>query len=225
VKSAPHHRDFTGTPGITVEAVAHRYPDGTLALEGVSMAVAAGEALAVTGPTGSGKSTLIRHLNGLLRPTSGRVLLEGEDVRGLRVAQLARRVGIAFQEPDRQLFCRTVRAEVGFGARNETAAADALDALGLAGAADQHPYDLGYSRRKLVAIAAVLAMETPVVVLDEPTTGQDRAGVERLVALMGGLRARGRTLVVVSHHERFVRATCDRAVRLVGGRMGSSPWG
>ncbi|HSR24351.1 MAG TPA: ATP-binding cassette domain-containing protein, partial [Candidatus Eisenbacteria bacterium] len=83
---------------IALEAVSHRYPDGTLALDAVTMAVAAGEAVAVTGPTGSGKSTLIRHLNGLLRPTAGQVLLDGEDVRDLRVAQLARRVGVAFQE-------------------------------------------------------------------------------------------------------------------------------
>jgi energy-coupling factor transport system ATP-binding protein len=204
---------------ITLEAVSHRYPDGTLALDGVSLAIAGGEAVAVTGPTGSGKSTLIRHLNGLLRPTAGRVLLEGADISGLRVAQLARRVGIAFQEPDRQLFCRTVRAEVSFGAREPSAVAGALDLLGLTGVADSHPYDLGYSRRKLVAIAAVLAMETPVVVLDEPTTGQDRAGVERLLALMAGLRARGRTIVVVSHNGGFVRATCDRAARLLGGRL------
>ena len=203
-----------------MDAVSHRYPDGTLALDGVTARIARGEAVAVTGPTGSGKSTLIRHLNGLLRPTTGRVLLEGVDVRGLRVAQLARRVGIAFQEPDRQLFCRSVRAEVAFGAREGASVAASLDVLGLAAVADRHPYDLGYSRRKLVAIAAVLAMDTPVVVLDEPTTGQDRAGVERLVGLMGSLRERGRTLVVVSHDQRFVRTTCDRALRLDGGRLG-----
>jgi energy-coupling factor transport system ATP-binding protein len=210
---------------IRLEAVSHRYPDGTLALDGVSVAIAGGEAVAVTGPTGSGKSTLIRHLNGLLRPTAGRVLLEGVDISGLRVAQLARRVGIAFQEPDRQLFCRTVRSEVGFGAGDASAVASALDLLGLAGVADRHPYDLGYSRRKLVAIAAVLAMDTGIVVLDEPTTGQDRAGLERLVALMTGLRARGRTIVVVSHDRRFVGATCDRAVRLAGGRMADAALG
>lgn len=204
---------------IALEGVSHRYPDGTLALDTVTMAVAGGEAVAVTGPTGSGKSTLIRHLNGLLRPTAGRVLLEGEDVRGLRVAQLARRVGIAFQEPDRQLFCRTVRAEVEFGAADAAAVGEALDATGLVEVGGLHPYDLGYSRRKLVAIAAVLAMRSPVVVLDEPTTGQDAGGIERLVALMTRLRGEGRTLVVVSHHGGFVRRTCDRAVRLVAGRI------
>ena len=204
---------------IELESVSHRYPDGTLGLDGVSMAVGRGDAVAVTGPTGSGKSTLIRHLNGLLRPTAGRVLLEGADIRPLRVAQLALRVGVAFQEPDRQLFCRTVRAEVGFGARDPAAVDEALDALHLGAAGDRHPYDLGYSRRKLVAIAAVLAMRTPVVVLDEPTTGQDRAGRERLVGMMGRLRAAGRTVVVVSHDRDFVRATCERAVRLVAGRL------
>ena len=205
---------------IALEAVSHRYPDGgPLALDAVSATIARGEAVAVTGPTGSGKSTLVRHLNGLLRPTAGRVLVEGEDAGGLRVAQLARRVGIAFQEPDRQLFCRTVRLEVAFGARERSAVDEALDAAGLAGVADRHPYDLGYSRRKLVAIAAVVAMRTPVVVLDEPTTGQDAAGIERLEALVARLREDGRTLVVVSHHQGFVRRTCDRSLRLEGGRL------
>ncbi|HXM56651.1 MAG TPA: ABC transporter ATP-binding protein [Candidatus Dormibacteraeota bacterium] len=204
---------------IALEAVSHRYPDGLLALDAVTMSVAPGEALAVTGPTGSGKSTLIRHLNGLLRPTGGRVLLDGEDTRRLRVAQLARRVGIAFQEPDRQLFRRTVRSEVAFGAPDEAAVEEALAMVDLGGVTDGHPYDLGYSRRKLVAIAAVLAMRSPVVVLDEPTTGQDAAGIERLVALMARLRGEGRTLVVVSHHSGFIRRTCDRAVRLEAGRL------
>ena len=204
---------------IVLESVSHRYPEGTLGLDDVSLAIATGETVAIMGPTGSGKSTLIRHLNGLLRPTAGRVLLAGKDVRGLRVAQLARRVGIAFQEPDRQLFCRSVRAEVAFGAAS---AADVDDALGLTGlreVQERHPYDLGYSRRKLVAIAAVLAMRTPVVVLDEPTTGQDRAGVDRLAAVMDRLRAEGRTLVVVSHDPAFVRRTCDRTVRMAAGRI------
>ncbi len=204
---------------IALEAVSHRYPDGTVGLDGVSLGIAAGDAVAVAGPTGSGKSTLVRHLNGLLRPSRGRVLLDGEDVRGLRVGQLARRVGVAFQEPDRQLFCSSVQAEVAFGAREPGAVVEALELTGLEAVRGRHPYDLGYSRRKLVAIAAVLAMRTPVVVLDEPTTGQDRAGVERLVAVMGRLGSAGRTVVVVSHDAGFVRRTCGRTVRLAAGRL------
>ncbi len=204
---------------IALERVTHRYADGTPGLDDVSLVIATGETVALVGPTGSGKSTLVRHLNGLLRPTSGRVLLDGEDTGGLRVAQLARRVGVAFQEPDRQLFCRSVRAEVAFGAREPAAVAEALAMTALDPVAERHPYDLGYSRRKLVAIAAVLAMRTPVVVLDEPTTGQDRAGVDRVAGLLADLRRLGRTVVVVSHDPAFVRRTCDRAVPLASGRL------
>ena len=204
---------------IELENVSHRYPEGTVGLTQVSLSIAAGEAVAIMGPTGSGKSTLIRHLNGLLRPTAGRVLLNGDDVRGLRVAQLALRVGVAFQEPDRQLFCRSVDAEVAFGAASRAAVEQALDMTRLTVVRDRHPYDLGYSQRKLVTIAAVLAMQTPVVVLDEPTTGQDRAGVEALIELMGRLRGEGRTVVVVSHHAAFVNQTCGRTVRMLDGRL------
>jgi energy-coupling factor transporter ATP-binding protein EcfA2 len=206
-------------PAIRLDEVSHRYPDGRLALDRVSLDVAPGEALAIRGPTGSGKSTLIRHLNGLLRPTTGRVLLDGEDVRSWRVAELARRVGVAFQEPDRQLFRPTVWQEVTFGAAIPDEAAAALEALGLEHLRHRHPLDLGYSRRKLVAIASVLAMATPVVVLDEPTTGQDRHGLELLVKVAARLRAEGRTLIVVSHNEEFVKRACRRWVRLEGGRL------
>lgn len=204
---------------IALEEVSHRYAGAVVGLDRVSLSIQAGEAVAVTGPTGSGKSTLIRHLNGLLRPLEGRVLLDGEDIRGLRVAQLARRVGLAFQEPDRQLFCRSVRREVGFGAASAEAVEEALALTGLTAVAERHPYDLGYSRRKLVCIAAVIAMETQVVVLDEPTTGQDRAGVELVAGLMARLADQGRTRVVVSHDPAFVSRRCDRAVRMASGQI------
>ena len=174
-------------PSIEFEAVSFAYPEGTQALADVSLRIEPGETLAIVGQNGSGKSTLVRHMNGLLRPGSGRVLLDGVDVRPVHVAHLAARVGLAFQNPDRQLFAGHVSAEVEFGPRNlgvrGTELAErvgmALAAVGLDGVAGANPYDLGYSRRKLLALASVLAMRTPVLILDEPTTGQDARGVAR----------------------------------------------
>ncbi|MEO8438060.1 MAG: ABC transporter ATP-binding protein, partial [Chloroflexota bacterium] len=180
---------------LALEGVGFVYPDGTRALSEVDLTVAPGELVAIVGQNGSGKSTLVRHLNGLLRPTEGRVLHDGVDVATTRVAALAARVGIVFQNPDRQIFAGKVRAEVEFGPRilgrppavAAVAATTALDAVGLSDPADANPYDLGYSRRKLLAVASILAMETPVLVLDEPTTGQDARGVARIQRVIADL--------------------------------------
>ena len=214
-------------PAIRVAGLVHVYPEGTLALDGVDLAIETGELVAIVGQNGSGKSTLVRHLNGLLRPTAGTVEILGEDAAGLRVAALAARVGLAFQDPDRQIFAGRVRAEVAFGPRNmglrgealETAVRDALAAVGLAAELDANPYDLGYSRRKLLAIASVLAMRTPIVILDEPTTGQDLRGVGRVRAIVDGLVAEGRTVIAISHDMRFVAETFRRVVVMRAGRL------
>lgn len=212
---------------MTLDGVGFVYPDGTRALEGVDLAVPTGDRVAIVGQNGSGKSTLIRHLNGLLRPTEGRVLHDGADIAGLRVASLAARVGIAFQNPDRQIFAGRVRAEVEFGPRMlgrpradaARAGAEALEAVGLAEHADANPYDLGFSRRKLLALASVLAMTTPVVVVDEPTTGQDAPGVRRLQRIVDQLSSEGRTVIAVSHNLRFVAETFARVVVMSAGRV------
>ena len=141
---------------LRLDGIGFVYPDGTCALQVINLAVRAGESVAVVGQNGSGKSTLVRLLNGLLRPSEGRVLHDDIDIVGMRVAALAARVGIVFQNPDRQIFSGKVRDEVAFGprilgrtaAQAATAAAVALDAVGLAEAHDTNPYDLGYSRRK-----------------------------------------------------------------------------
>jgi energy-coupling factor transport system ATP-binding protein len=212
---------------VGLEGVGFVYPDGTRALSDVDLSVAPGESVAIVGQNGSGKSTLVRHLNGLLRPTEGRVLHDGLDVAGERVATLAARVGIAFQNPDRQIFAGKVRAEVEFGPRilgrtpSEAAEAAivALSAVGLAELADANPYDLGYSRRKLLALASVLAMGTPVVVLDEPTTGQDARGVQRVQQVVADLVTAGRTVIAISHDMRFAAETFARIVVLGAGRV------
>jgi energy-coupling factor transport system ATP-binding protein len=212
---------------LAVEGLGHVYPDGTRALDGVSLVIPAGARLAIVGQNGSGKTTLVRHLNGLLRPTEGRVLIDGRDVAGERVAALARRVGLVFQDPDRQIFSGRVRSEVAFGPRNlglrdaslDEAVAAALEAVGLAGDADTNPYDLGFSRRKLLALASVLAMGTPAVVLDEPTTGQDAMGVARVQAIVAQLAAAGRTVIAIGHDMRFVAEAFERVVVMRAGRI------
>jgi len=212
---------------IELKGLSHVYPGGTRALDRVDLRIADGECLAIIGQNGSGKSTLVRHLNGLLRPTEGEVLVDGLPTAGLRVAAMAARVGLAFQDPDRQIFASRVRTEVAFGPRNlglrgtalDAAVTGALAAAGLAEDADRNPYDLGFSRRKLLALASILAMGTPTVILDEPTTGQDLRGVERIQAIVAALAGAGRTVIAISHDMRFVAESFRRVVVMEAGRV------
>jgi energy-coupling factor transport system ATP-binding protein len=203
------------------------YPDGTRALESVDLEILQGERVAIIGQNGSGKSTLVRHFNGLLRATEGSVAVAGTPVGKRHVAELAREVGIAFQNPDRQIFSGRVAREVEFGPRNigvegkELAERvnDALAAVGLEGRSEANPYDLGFSQRKLLALASVLAMRTPIVVLDEPTTGQDANGIARVRSIVESLWREGRTVVAVSHDMRFVAEGFARIVVMRAGRV------
>ncbi len=212
---------------VRLEEVGFVYPDGTRALTRVNLAIAAGEKLAIVGENGSGKSTLVRLLNGLLRPLEGRVLVFGQDTVGVHVAVLARTVGLAFQNPDRQIFAGSVRAEVGFGPRNlgrtrvelDRVVASALASVGLTAEAETNPYDLGYSRRKLLALASVVAMETPVLVIDEPTTGQDAPGIRRIARLIDELSSDGRTIIAISHDMRFVAENFGRVIVMGDGHV------
>jgi energy-coupling factor transport system ATP-binding protein len=212
---------------LTLAGVGFVYPDGTRALAEIDLEIQPGETVAIIGQNGSGKSTLVRLLDGLLRPTEGRVLHDGADIAGIRVAALAARVGIVFQNPDRQIFAGRVRTEVEFGPRilgrtageAAEAATAALAAVGLSDLTEANPYDLGFSRRKLLALASVLAMGTPVVVFDEPTTGQDARGVERVRQVVEAVAAAGRTVIAISHDMRFVAETFERVVVMGAGHI------
>jgi len=215
-------------PDLAVESLIHVYREGGVrAVDGVDLRIGAGERVAIVGQNGSGKSTLVRHLNGLLRPTSGRVLLDGVDAAMRTVAKLARSVGLVFQDPDRQIFAGSVRAEVEYGPRNlgirgeelRSAVDWALAAVGLEFDAKTNPYDLGASRRKLLALASVLAMRTPVLILDEPTTGQDERGVQRVRSVIGEAHAQGRSVIAISHDMRFVAEGFERVVVMRDGRV------
>jgi energy-coupling factor transport system ATP-binding protein len=212
---------------VTIDRLSHRYPTGVEAVRGVSLTIEPGEAVAILGENGSGKTTLAKHLNGLLRPAEGRVLLDGEPTEARPVAQLARTVGFVFQDPDEQLFERSVEREVSFGPRNTGIAAGdvaglvegSLRAVGLADQRTTNPYDLDLSRRKLVALAGVLATDPAVLVLDEPTTGQDADGVALVGEIIEAFRAVGRSVVTITHDMEFAANHFSRIVVMRTGQV------
>ncbi len=224
---APAWQPREGARGvrIVVDELAHRYPTGVEALRGVSLTIDAGESVAIVGQNGSGKTTLVKHLNGLLRPTGGRILIDGEDTSAVPVHTLAATIGFVFQNPDDQLFDRSVAREVSFGPRNlgrstdevARAVTDGLVAVGLEASRATNPYDLDLSLRKLVALASVLAMDPAALVLDEPTTGQDGPGVRRVGAIVDGWVAAGRTAVAITHDMEFAAEHFRRIVVMRGG--------
>jgi energy-coupling factor transport system ATP-binding protein len=213
-------------PDVRLEGVRFAYPGGldVYPEPGLTLALAGG-AVALVGENGAGKTTLTKLLNGLLRPRAGSVSVAGTAVAGASVARMARVVGYAFQNPDDQLFERTVRAEVSFGPRAlgraavevEPAVARALALCGLGGKEEIHPHDLGLSERKWVAIASALAAEPPVVVLDEPTLGQDQRSRRRLLGLLEVLAGQGRLVLVVTHDMDFVAESCPTTIVLSHG--------
>jgi energy-coupling factor transport system ATP-binding protein len=212
---------------IDVRGLVHRYPGGVTAVRGVDLTIAPGETVAIVGQNGSGKTTLAKHFNGLLRPDAGSVSLGGRDVAGLRVSDLAGQVGFVFQNPDDQLFNSRVDREIGFGPRNLRLPSGDVDslvevALAMVGLTDEratNPYDLGFSLRKLVALASVLAMESPVLVLDEPTTGQDGPGVARVGSIVDAWAGAGRTVVAITHDMEFAARHFRRVVVMRQGEI------
>jgi energy-coupling factor transport system ATP-binding protein len=215
-------------PIISVRDVRYTYPGGRdPALDGVSLELRRGEMVGLVGQNGSGKTTLSKQLNGLLRPTSGRVEVEGLDTSREPVRRLAGRVGYVFQNPGHQLFARTVGDELAFGPRNLGCAPDEVEArvaavaasLALTDVLSVHPYRLPFPLRKLVTIGGVLTMRTRVVVLDEPMTGQDHQTSRRIAAILDASRAGGATVVCVTHDVSLLAEMCDRLVVLHEGRV------
>ena len=215
---------------LQVKNLTHTYGIGTpfqrSAVEDVSFDVGPGEFLGIIGHTGSGKSTLIQHLNGLLRPTSGQVLLDGRDIweAPKKIRDIRFQVGLVFQYPEYQLFEETVYKDIAFGPLNQGRTGDELDhaireAARLAGVRDEHleksPFELSGGQKRRVALAGVLAMEPKVLVLDEPTAGLDPAGRENLMANIRDYhRNKGATVILVSHSMDEIARNADRILVL-----------
>lgn len=211
-------------PAIELRALAHAYADGTTALHGVDLRIAAGEAVAIVGANGAGKSTLLQHLNGLLPASRGSVYVEGIELTRATLAEVRRKVGYVFQDADDQLFMPTVRDDVAFGPLNQGLSADAAfaradDALAAVDAghlAPRAPYRLSGGEKRVVAIAGVLAMAPSILVLDEPSSGLDPAGRRRLIELLRGF---AHTRIVATHDLDLVLDVCTRVVVLHQGAI------
>lgn len=216
---------------IELREVGYVYAAGTplevVALRGVSLCVEPGEVLAVVGGTGSGKSTLAQHLNLLLEPTSGEVLVDGRDARRLERGELRRRVGLVFQFPEAALFAPTVKEDVAFaprrmgmqGAELEERVEGVLNRLGIGHLAQRVPHSLSGGEKRRAAIAGVLAMGPEVLVLDEPTAGLDPATREDLLGVVRDLRDGSKTVVLVSHDLDEVAEVADRVCVMENGAV------
>jgi energy-coupling factor transport system ATP-binding protein len=212
---------------ITLEHVSFRYPNGLLALNNIDLNIQGGDFVAIMGENGAGKTTLAKQMNGLLKPSQGRVLVDDQDTKKASVAQLARKVGLVFQNPDHLLFSETVKDEVAFGLKNfgyqpeviEKQVERTLEALGLAEYKDTSPFLLSGGERKRVALASILASEPDYLILDEPTIGQDYLQKERLRNFILQLYSQGKAVVMITHDVEFVAESNPKVILLSKGEI------
>lgn len=194
-------------------------------LSDVNFTIGDGEFVAFVGTNGAGKSTTMRLVNGLLKPTQGQVLIDGVATVDLKTSELARKVGFLFQNPDRQICNNTVREELLFGfkalGRLDDGARKRVDAIieELGFEADADPFLLNRGTRQLLALASIVVLETPIVVLDEPTTGLDYRECTKVMEIVGRMHARGATVVMVCHDMEVVADYAQRVIVMHGGRV------
>lgn len=217
------------TAYIAVQDLIYKYPDGTLALDGINLEINDGDLMALIGQNGSGKTTLSKCLNGLFKPTEGTILVDGLDTKTSTITNMAKRVGYVFQNPDHQLFNSSAWNEVAYGPRNielpeaevKERVEEALDVVGLPTQYYQeHPFFLPKGLRQRVAIASILALRPKAIIVDEPTTGQDikqsREIMEFLVALHEN---QGHIIIIITHDMPIVASYAQRVVAMAQGKL------
>jgi energy-coupling factor transport system ATP-binding protein len=212
---------------IVVEEVSFTYPNGVEALKNVSLVINDGEFVAIMGQNGAGKTTLVKHFNGLLKPSKGTIRVDGVETAKTSVAAMARKVGFVFQNPDHQLFSETVEEEIAFALRNFGFEKDAiqkridwaLNLLGLTEYRKTSPFMLSGGERKRVALASVLAWDPEILILDEPTIGQDYQQKEKLRQFIMQMQTQKKTVVIVTHDVEFVAECNPRVVLMKEGKI------
>ena len=218
---------FQMDPIIEIQDLHFSYPNGINAVDGISLSIHKGEFIAIMGENGAGKTTLVKHFNGLLRPSKGHIKVDGDDISSMSVAALSRKVGLVFQNPDDQLFSENVEDEIGFALHNfgfskevvEKRVDWALNLLDIERYRSSSPFILSGGERKRVALGSVLAWDPEIVVLDEPTIGQDYAQKERLIHFLMQLRTQGKTTIIVTHDVEFVAECKPRIVLMAKGKI------
>ncbi|MBM7552086.1 energy-coupling factor ABC transporter ATP-binding protein [Thalassobacillus pellis] len=194
-------------PYISVKNVSHVYPGGVTAIKDINLDIHEGEIVAILGSNGSGKTTLVKHFNGLLKPTTGEVKIGDLNTRKERISKLSSHVGYVFQNPNHQTFLPSVRQELAYGCKNlkmseeetDTRVQRAIELFQLHDRLDDNPFDLNSSQRKEVAMASIMAVSPKVIVLDEPTTGQDHKGCKRVLELVKMFKEEGHIVVLITH--------------------------
>ncbi|SDZ76897.1 energy-coupling factor transport system ATP-binding protein [Thalassobacillus cyri] len=194
-------------PYISVKNVSHKYPNGVTAIKDINLDIHEGEVVAILGSNGSGKTTLVKHFNGLLKPTKGEITVGTMNTKKERISKLSSRVGYVFQNPNHQTFLPSVKQELAYGCKNlkmteediETRVQKAIDLFRLEDRLDDNPFDLNSSQRKEVAMASIMAVSPKVIVLDEPTTGQDHKGCKRVLELVRMFQREGHIVVLITH--------------------------
>ncbi len=194
-------------PLIVCKNLTHIYSGDVTAVKDVNLEIHKGELIGVIGQNGSGKTTLVKHFNGLLKPTKGKVIIKGQDTAKMRVQDLSRNIGYVFQNPNHQLFAKTITDELRFGPTNLGLSKDEVDErvekaitfFNLEKYRDHHPYRISFPLRKLVGMASIYTMQPDVFIMDEPTTGQDHTTTRIVYRLIKKLRDEGSTVICVAH--------------------------
>ena len=217
-----------GSPILKAEGLRYIYPTYHVeALRGIDLSIHKSEFIAILGQNGSGKTTLAKHFNGLLKPSSGRMWVQKKPTTDYSHRELSRCVGYVFQNPDHQIFARTVAEEVGFGLRMqgeplktiEKRVAEALEVVGLQGYEQKVPFALTKGERQRVAVASVLAAQPQVIILDEPTTGLDYRHQRNMMEMLKRLNQYGHTIIIITHSMWVAAEYADRTIVMKEGRI------
>ena len=205
---------------VQLENVTYRYPNGFTAVENVNMSFEQGEAVAIVGQNGAGKTTTVKLINGLLRPTEGDIYIGDWNTKEYTAAQISKRAGYVFQNPDDQIFHSDVYSEIEFGPKNlklpknvvKENTERAIELTGLGAYLKEHPYNLAYSMRKFVTIASIISMNPDVIILDEPTAGQDLPSLKRLASIISTLQKENKIIITITHDMEFVVDNFHRVI-------------